>query len=931
MDLVERESDLGALAELLDGLVDGRSRAALIEGPAGIGKSRLLGALRDGADARGIRALAARGRELEREFPFGVVRQLFEPALAGADREAAFAGSAAPARAVFAGEVDEGATFAVLHGLYWLTLNVGAERPLLLAVDDLHWCDRPSLRFLAYLVPRLEGAPLLFGATLRTAETPADPLLLGEIVADPLTVAVGPQPLSLGGTAAVTAAMLGPDASPRFVAACREATGGNPLLLRELLGALADDGVAPTDANVGAVRRMGPGAVSRSVMMRMSRLSPAEIEVAKAVAVLAEGASVADIAALTGLGEEDVARATGELARVEVLRREPPLGFVHPLVLEAVYREQSPAERQLAHARAAALLRDRGASHEEVATHLLATAPAGDPEVVETLREAGRSAARKGAVDSAMAYLRRAREEPPAPEVRVDVLRELGLAESLTEGPAAARHLRAVYTATEDPPMRAVVAHVLLRLVLFTENPPEALALARRYREELPAELSEARLGIEAFEMSMLLFGLVGPEEEAERLERFRDAGLGDGHGAKMAMSIAAVVWSQLDGSAADCSRLALAALEGDALSDADPGYLGIGPITTLAWADRPEVGTAIDGALSVAHRHGSLFAISGLHMWQGAALLRSGDLEEAESLLAQARGEFNVWSFGAGAGLYLAGFRSLAQLERGDLAAARETIAALPEALGGVPEDDSDGTRYFDNGRLAVAAADGTAPEALLALAEAHGERHARVLNPAYNPWREFAVEALVRLERREEALALAEENLAAARRWGAPGTVGAALRAVASASEGAEALARLEEAAALLDGSTARLEQAKALTALGRALRGDRRPSEAREPLQRAVELAEACGAGRIGEVARAELAASGARPRRTALSGVAALTPSEERVARLAADGMTNREVAQQLFVTPKTVEVHLSNAYRKLDIRSRRQLAGALATP
>jgi DNA-binding NarL/FixJ family response regulator len=930
MDLVERESDLGALAELLDGLVDGRSRAALIEGPAGIGKSRLLGALRDGADARGVRALAARGRELEREFPFGVVRQLFEPALAGADREAAFAGSAAPARAVFAGEVDEGATFAVLHGLYWLTLNVGAERPLFLAVDDLHWCDRPSLRFLAYLVPRLEGAPLLFGATLRTAETPADPLLLGEILADPLTVAVRPQPLSVAGTGAVAGTMLGPDASPRFVAACRESTGGNPLLLRELLGALAADGVAPTDANVGAVRRMGPGAVSRSVMMRMSRLSPAEVDVAKAVAVLAEGASVADIAALTGLAEADVARATSELARVEVLRREPPLGFVHPLVLEAVYREQSPAERQLAHARAAALLRERGASHEEVATHLLATAPAGDPEVVETLREAGRSAARKGAVDSAMAYLRRAREEPPAPEVRVDVLRELGLAESLTEGPAAARHLRAVYTATEDPPMRAVVAHVLLRIVVFTESPAEALALARRFRAELPEEMEDARTGIEAFELSLLLFGILDPSETT-RLERFRDPTLSGGPGMKMAMSAAVIVWSQGDGTAAECARLALGALEGGDLERADPGYLGIGPITALAWADRPEVSAVIDAALAEAHRHGSLFAISGLHMWQGAALLRSGDLEKAESLLAQARSEFNVWSFGAGAGLYLAGFRSLAQLERGDLAAARETLAALPQALGAVPEDDSDGTRYYDNGRLAVAAADGTAPEALLELAEAHGERHARVLNPAYSPWREFKVEALVRLDRREEALAVAEENLAAARRWGAPGTVGAALRAVARASEGEDALPHLEEATALLDGSTARLEQAKALTALGRALRADRQPSEAREPLQRAVELAEACGAGRIGEVARAELAASGARPRRTALSGVAALTPSEERVARLAADGMTNREVAQQLFVTPKTVEVHLSNAYRKLDIRSRRQLATALAAP
>ncbi|MGH2937085.1 MAG: hypothetical protein ACRDPE_03075, partial [Solirubrobacterales bacterium] len=336
-----------------------------------------------------------------------MVRQLFEPVLAEVGRDAAFEGAAASARAVFAGEADEGATFAVLHGLYWLTLNVGDERPLVLAVDDLHWCDRPSLRFLAYLTPRLDGAPLLLGATLRSTEPGTDPVLIGEVARDQLTVSVRPQPLSVE----AVGALLGPDAAPAFVAACREATGGNPLLLRELVGMLMGEGVAPTNANVAAVKAIGPSAVSRTVMFRLSRLGPEENEVANAAAVLAEGASVADIAALTGLDEATVARATGELARVEILRREPPLGFAHPLVREVVYREQTAGERQLAHARAAALLRSRGASHEEIATHLLATAPAGDPEVVETLREAGRSAARKGAVDSAVAYLRRAREE----------------------------------------------------------------------------------------------------------------------------------------------------------------------------------------------------------------------------------------------------------------------------------------------------------------------------------------------------------------------------------------------------------------------------------------------------------------------------------------------------------------------------------------
>jgi DNA-binding CsgD family transcriptional regulator len=686
---------------------------------------------------------------------------------------------------------------------------------------------------------------------------------------------------------------------------------------------LLGEGVTPTAANVGAVKTMGPSAVSRSVMFRLSRLEPADIEVAQAVAVLADGASVADIAALTGLDEATVARATGELARVEILRREPPLGFVHSLVLEAVYREQSPGERQLAHARAAELLQARGASAEEVATHLLATAPSGDAEVVELPRDAGRSAARKGAVDSAVAYLRRAREEPPAPQARVDVLRELGLAESLSDGPLAARHLRAVYTATRDPAMRAVVAHVLLRLVLFTESPEEALALARHYREDLPVEMEDARTGIEAFELCMILFGVLDPAE-AVRLERFRDPTLGQGPGAKMAMASAAVVWSQLGGSGDECARLALASLEGGALLGADPGFLGIGPITVLAWADRPEVTTAIDEALANAHRHGSLFAISGLHMWQGGAHLRRGELEEAETALPLAQSEFNLWSFGAGAGLYLNGFRAIVQLERGELASARASLAAAAEH----PEDASDGTRYYDNARLAVAAVEGTQPERLLEMAEAHAALHARVLNPAYNPWREYKVRALAKLGRREEARALAEENLALARRWGAPGTLGAAVRAMARVSDPGETLPYLEEAAAVLDGSTARLEQAKALTALGRALRAARRPTEAREPLQRAVELAEACGSARVREIARGELAASGAKPRRTAISGVASLTPSEERVARLAADGMTNREVAQELFVTPKTVEVHLSNAYRKLEIRSRRQLAGAL---
>ncbi|HZB77039.1 MAG TPA: LuxR C-terminal-related transcriptional regulator, partial [Solirubrobacteraceae bacterium] len=171
------------------------------------------------------------------------------------------------------------------------------------------------------------------------------------------------------------------------------------------------------------------------------------------------------------------------------------------------------------------------------------------------------------------------------------------------------------------------------------------------------------------------------------------------------------------------------------------------------------------------------------------------------------------------------------------------------------------------------------------------------------------------------------ATEELAAARAWGAPGTVGRALTQLGRLEREA-GIGRLEEAVALLEGSTAKLEHARALLTLGTAIRHARRPADARDPLRRALELATVCSAPPLAEQARAELYAAGARPRTEALAGVEALTASEKRVADLAATGDTNRDIAQALYVTPKTVEVHLSNAYRKLGIRSRRELATAL---
>lgn len=186
--LLERDGELASLRATLAEAAAGEGRLALVEGPAGIGKTRLLAELRQAAEEEGFRLLSARGSELEREFPFGVVRQLLEPAVADEDVRARWLADAASSAESIFGAADPDspavltdASFAALHGLYWLTANAAADGPLILSVDDLHWCDRPSLRFLAYLARRLEDMPAAVGTTLRSTDPGTDPALIAEI------------------------------------------------------------------------------------------------------------------------------------------------------------------------------------------------------------------------------------------------------------------------------------------------------------------------------------------------------------------------------------------------------------------------------------------------------------------------------------------------------------------------------------------------------------------------------------------------------------------------------------------------------------------------------------------------------------------------------------------------------------------------------
>jgi DNA-binding CsgD family transcriptional regulator len=925
-EFLERDRELGVLEDLIQSALDGRPGLGLVEGPAGIGKSRLLAAARQAAEGAGFRVLAARGSDFERELPFGVVRQLFDPVLVDpTDRARWLTGSAQPAARVFEppddGAAESDVSFGVLYGLFWVTANIAADGPLLLLIDDLHWCDQASLRFVAYLERRLEGLHVLIAAGARTSEQPSDSRLLAEIAEDPVAVSVQPCGLSEAAVAELVRGRLGADAEQPFCAACHEATGGNPLLVRELLKTLQAEHVPPDRAHADAIREVGPRAVSRTVLLRLARLPPDVVPVARAVAVLGDGAGLPAVATVAQTDENRVAVAARALGGAEILRAEAPLGFVHPLVRDAVYQDLSAAERELLHERAARALVDLGAAPELVAAQLLAAPCRAEPWVVTLLRDAALSARRRGATESAVLYLRRALEEPPPAEQREQLLLELGLVEGSVNPPAAVAHISQVHDRLVDPQVRAQAAAMLGRMLLFTGPAQAAATVVQGALADLPAERTGTRQALEALELYTVAFGAHVPDA-AERLARVRAAGLQRGLGGSMLSAVAAWDWALRGGTAQECSELALALLADGWLIALDAGFMALVAARVLVIADRDEARTVCDSALSAAQQMGSLIGVSSVNVWRGWAWLARGELAEAEDALREGLEGIRLMGEANGAGMaYAAGFLARVLIERGDLDGARAALMSCPE-----PTPGSDEEAVVRRTTVEHLLAEGHWKPAL-AEADLHRERLGDVDNVAWAPWRSLTARALEGLGRRDEAQALLEEELVEARRWGAPGSLARTLRLL-GAIRHEDGLDLLREAVETADASPARLEHAKALTALGSALRLARRPSDARAPLREAFEIASHCGAQPLAEHARNELYAAGGRPRRQALTGSESLTPSERRVAQLAAAGQSNRDIARALYVTPKTVEVHLTSVYRKLGIRSRGGLAEAL---
>jgi ATP/maltotriose-dependent transcriptional regulator MalT len=483
----------------------------------------------------------------------------------------------------------------------------------------------------------------------------------------------------------------------------------------------------------------------------------------------------------------------------------------------------------------------------------------------------------------------------------------------------------AIRLADDDPVARARLVLQRARVGALGGDAPAILRLLETAGAALPRGAEDVALQLDAEFVRLARYAPGSAGLATERLARLRDRVAGRTPAERVVLALLALESSFAGDSAAHTAELAERAFAGGALiaeqgPDSPVCYFAI---RALVAADAVEAAEGFLGAtIDRARREGSALGYASASMCRAHVLCTRGAVSEAA---ADARGALdlaleNGWLAMAP---WMAGFLVEALLERGrlDEAAAELDRPELAPWLGPAAGIDplllSRGHLRFARGDHAGALADLRSCGEIYASLDIH--------NPAFASWRSEAALALAAMDEREEALALVAEELELARRYGAPRALGVALRARGIVADDPAPLA---EEVDVLTRSPARLEHARAQVELGAALRRRGRRTDARGPLRAGLDIARALGAVALAQRAHDELAASGARLRKMLVGGVEGLTPSELRVAELAADGASNVEIAQSLFVTIKTVETHLGRTYRKLSIAGRRDLARAL---
>ncbi|MGH3523021.1 MAG: hypothetical protein ACRDU4_09360, partial [Mycobacterium sp.] len=622
---------------------------------------------------------------------------------------------------------------------------------------------------------------------------------------------------------------------------------------------------------------------------------------ARAVAVLGEGSGLRLAAALAELTIDAAAGAADALVTAELLAAGRPFRFVHPLVRSAVYEQIPSGSRSQAHARAAQLLASEGIEPEQIAVQLLACEPAGDADAVRALRVAAAAALARGAPETAVTYLRRALAEPPTESVRAAALGELGGAERIARDPAAVVHLSQAWQATTDPVARTRLASQLANVLFFAGDWARSFAVLQAGLDDLGDRDPDLAALLHTHKALEMVCGV--PTEAPEvTLGRLRELAARDIPASRSAQLALADLLSFRGESRHEVARLVERGWDdgrflAEETSEAVPVIMAVLALVQIDELDRAQA--LAEAVLADAQARGSVLGFLSATGRRGWIALRRGELAEAE---ADTRAAFEgATEHKLAMGLPLnAACLGLTLLERGDLdqaAAAVEGVTLLPALL----ETPLGHALLEARGRVRLARRQRA--QAIADLRQC-GQLATRIqATPNFLAWRSALALALAP-EQPREAWELAQAELELARRAGTPRAIGIALRACGLLTSGKDGIELLEQSVAVLEPTPMRLELAHSLTELGAALRRSGARTAAREPLRRALDLAARCGATPLAERARDEALAAGARPRRPWTSGVHALTPSELRVARLAAQAMGNRDIAQALFITTKT---------------------------
>ena len=926
--LLEREAQLAAADVDLHRLAAGTGRVMLLEGPAGIGKTALLAAIGERARGFGVSVHHASGDDLLSSLPYGVATRLLLPAVSGLEPAARRALMDGPARlgvellrGVSAGVGSAGGPLeaaSVGYSLRALVEELASASPRLLVVDDVHWADVPSVRALVAITRDVDRMPVLVVVAARP-DPPAE-------VGDLLTRLVDqPQVLAPLGERAVTVLAeqaLGAAVPESLMHALHEATSGNPFLVRELLVALGTSDWSGVEWDATGLGRLAPAGIRRFVLRRLAAAGEHAQRLARAVAVFG-AAQLRDAARLADLDEVDAVAAADRLAAADVVKPGTLLSFVHPILRDTVRSDIPVAHRALFHATAARILADGGAPPEQVSTHLLEALPRQDAWAAQILVTAATRARERGSPETAVALLVRALAEPPPVETRSAVAVELGTIQAaLGRHDAVATLDQAIEWAT-NPAERTAAMVAKARALFMVLDTRRVTGMLDELGSDLDAADPDVLLSLEG---ELVGSARLDPETRGTaraRLERLRDRALPPRPATVAILANLAVAAAEDNQAAEQVMSLARLALHGGWLVR-EGGNQVARVINALTWVDQlDEAVDVADQVLAESLAAGSVITSTMAYTVRARADLRRGAVAAAEadagiahSLALEHRWE-HVLPFTAA---HLAD----ALICRGALDEAAEVLAdPAHHAAHEVPD-------YLDSyGRLELARHDASdALELFLACGRQLTSRGG-VDAPGIVPWRSHAALASVGLGDISGARRLAADELELAERSSVAGAISEARVALGVATGGAEGRELLQQAVDGLAASPRVLSHIGALVELGAMIRRSGQARAARAHLAKALDLATQHGATMLAARARTELAAAGARPRRAALTGVDALTATERRVAELVGAGLTNRQIAQHLYVSARTITTHLTRIHQKLGVDGRDEIGAALA--